>query len=243
MIKIDAESERDLKKHVCSGVENVPNSCAMSDILSQLYPLYAAVVADVLDGLGYRHQTLPARLRPLTPENKICGRVFPARAVTVHETPAEPYKLEIAAVDGMTAGDVLVVEAGDDQSCGFWGELLTTACLYKGVRGVVMTACTRDMWKIRSMNFPVFGIGYHPADSKGRADIIEVGQPVTIDDVHLKQGDYLLGDEDGLVVIPSERIDEVIRLANEKVSGENVARLDLERGVPMGEVFRIHGIL
>ncbi len=214
-----------------------------TDILSQLAPLYAAVVADVLDGLGRRTQTLPSRLRPLTPANKICGRVFPAKAVTVHEIPAEPYKLEIGAVDAMTAGDVLVVDAGDDQSCGFWGELLTTACLYKGVRGVVMTACTRDMWKIRSMDFPVFGIGYHPADSKGRADIIEVGQPIQIDGVTLRQGDYLLGDEDGLVVIPSELVTEVIRLANEKVSGENVSRMDLERGVPMGEVFRTHGIL
>ena len=120
----------------------------MSDLLSELAPLYAAVVADVLDGMGYRFQTLSAHIRPLTPATKVYGRVFPAQATVVQEIPAEPYKLEIAAVDNMKRGDVLVVDVGDDRTCGFWGELLTTACLYKGIRGVVMTACTRDMWRV-----------------------------------------------------------------------------------------------
>jgi regulator of RNase E activity RraA len=215
----------------------------MPDFTSELAPLYAAVVADVLDGLGFRNQTLPARIRPLTPAQKVYGRVCTAKAVTVQEIPAEPYKLEIAAVDGMGRGDVLVVDVGNDETCGFWGELLTTACLYKGVHGVVMTACTRDMWKIKELNFPVFGIGYHPADSKGRADIIEIGQPITIGDVVAKQGDYILGDEDGTVIIPAEAAEETVRLAKEKISGENIARADLARGVPMGEVFRKYGIL
>src|SRR4030095_5627484 len=106
-----------------------------------LAPLYTAVVCDVLDGLGLRHQTLPPNLRPLTPAIKIFGRIFPARAVVVDSVPREPYTLEIAAAETMSSGDVLVVDAGEDRTCGFWGELLTTACIAKGVRGVVMTAC------------------------------------------------------------------------------------------------------
>jgi 4-hydroxy-4-methyl-2-oxoglutarate aldolase len=215
----------------------------MSDLLSELAPLYAAVVADVLDGLGFRNQALPAHIRPLTPAKKVYGRVFTAKAVTVHEIPAEPYKLEIAAVEGMERGDVLVVDAGDDTTCGFWGELLTTACLFKGVRGVVMTACTRDMWKIKDLGFPVFGIGYHPGDSKGRADIVEIRKPITLGGVVTNHGDYILGDEDGTVIIPAAVAVETIRLANEKIAGENIARADLARGVPMGEVFRKYGIL
>ena len=215
----------------------------MPDLLAGLAPLYAAVVADVLDGLGFRNQTLPAHIHALTPSKKVHGRVFPAKAVTVCELPTEPYKLEIAAVETMTRGDVLVVDAGDDETCGFWGELLTTACLFKGVHGVVMTACTRDLWKINELGFPVFGIGHHPADSKGRADIIEIGKPIIIGGVNTKHGDFILGDEDGVVIIPSEVAAETIRLANGKIHGENIARADLARGVPMGEVFRKHGIL
>jgi regulator of RNase E activity RraA len=218
----------------------------MSDtayLVEALEGLYSAVVADVLDGLGYRNQTLPANIRPLTPRQRIAGVVFPAQATTVHEIPARPYELEIAAVETMTRGDVLVVDVGNDQTCGFWGELLTTACLYKGVRGVVMTACTRDMWKIKDLSFPIYGIGYHPADSKGRADIVAIGEPIEIGGVRAQRGDLILGDEDGVVIIPREVAAETLKLAEEKVSGENVARADLSKGVPMGEVFRKYGIL
>lgn len=205
--------------------------------------LYAAVVADVLDGLGYRNQTLDPSIRPLTPTQRVAGRVFSARAVAVEAEPEKPYELEMAAIEAMSAGDVLVCDAGNDRSCGFWGELLTTACLYKGIRGVVMSACTRDMWKIKHLDFAVFGIGYQPADSKGRTDIVAIDEPVTISGVTAKTGDLVLGDEDGVVVIPSEAVDEALRLAREKVSGENVVRDELARGMPITEAFAKYGIL
>lgn len=209
----------------------------------RLDQLYSAVVADVLDGLGFRNQTLPADVRPLTGRTRVCGRVFTARAEAVDRVPAQPYALEIGAVDAMTSGDVLVIDAAYDRTCGFWGELLTTACLAKGVRGVVMTACTRDVWKLRDLPFPVFGIGYHPADSLGRADIVELGRPIRLGNVALRPGDLILGDEDGVVVVPEEAVDEALRRAEAKVSGENTVRDELARGRPLGEVFRKYGIL
>jgi 4-hydroxy-4-methyl-2-oxoglutarate aldolase len=211
--------------------------------LKTLESLYSAVIADVLDGLGYRRQTLDNIVRPLGPGRKVAGRVFPAEAKAVTKIPREPYKLEIAAVECMTAGDVLVIDGSNDKTCGFWGELLTTACQYKGVRGVVMTACTRDLWKIKDLNFPVFGIGYHPADSKGRADILRVGAPIVIAGVKTKHGDLLLGDEDGVVIIPSEVADETLSRARKKMSEENVVRAALAKGMPMGEAFRKYGVL
>jgi 4-hydroxy-4-methyl-2-oxoglutarate aldolase len=216
----------------------------MSDsILSQLDVLYPAVVADVLDAMGFPNQVLPHDIRPLTPQKKICGRVFTARAEAVHEVPAEPYKLEIEAVESMSSGDVFLVSTGQDRTCGFWGELLTTACLYKGVRGVVMDGCTRDLWKINELDFPVFGCGYHPADSKGRVDISEIQIEIRLGQVSIHPGDFLIGDEDGCVIIPAAQSTEAVRLAMEKVSGENIARADLAAGVPMGTVFRKYGIL
>lgn len=212
-------------------------------LVSRLSELYAAVVADVLDSLGYRNQTLPAGIRPLTPAKRVAGVVFSARAEAVDAIPEEPYKLEIEAVERMQSGNVLLVDVGNDESCGFWGELLTTACMYKGVSGVVMTACTRDMWKIRDLDFPVFGIGYHPADSKGRADIVEIDVPIRIGGVEACTGDLIVGDEDGVVIIPQAVAEETIRLALEKISGENIVRKELMEGVPMGEVFAKYGIL
>ena len=212
-------------------------------LLAVLDTLYSGVVCDVLDTLGCRHQSLGAQVRALTHKHRVAGRVFPAQAQIVHEIPAEPYKLEIAAVDALARGDVLVVDGQGDMTSAFWGELLTTACVYKGARGVVMTACTRDLWNLSKLDFAVFGIGCQPADSKGRLDVTSIGEPITIDGVSAKRGDYILGDEDGVVIIPGEIASEAIRLAQKKVSGENVARADLARGVPVAEVFRKHGIL
>ncbi len=220
------------------------NANASSDaIIEKLKTIYPAVVADELDVKGYKNQCLPSELRPLTKTQKIAGRIFTARAHAVDAIPAEPYKLELEAVETMVAGDVLVVDAGYDRSCGFWGELLTTACLYKGVNGVVMTACTRDLWKLNDLPFPVYGIGANPADSKGRMDIYEIAKTIEIGGVKIAHGDYISGDEDGLVVIPQDIAAEVVELAAQKVEGENTARKDLEEGVPMGEVFRRYGIL
>ena len=211
--------------------------------ISQLENLYSAVVADVLDKLGYRNQILSARVKSLTPAQRVFGRVHTARAVAVDEIPAEPYKLEMQAIDTMQEGDVFVVDGGHHQESAFWGELLSTACKAKGVRGIVMTACTRDLWALNRMSFPVFGIGATPADSLGRIDVIEIGAPITIDGVETKNGDLILGDLDGVVIIPSEVADEAVRLAKEKVTGENTVRDELAKGIPVAEVFRRHGIL
>ena len=215
----------------------------MSDLIATLKKLYTAVVADVLDDLGYRNQTLGADIVALTPASKVCGRVFTARAVAVDEIPQKPYKLEMAAIDTMQEGDVLVVDAGHNNQSAFWGELLSTACMAKGVRGVVMSTCSRDLWALNQMDFPVFGIGCTPADSKGRIDVAEIGQPITIDGVSTMNGDYLIGDEDGVVIIPGSSIEETLALALEKVSGEDTVRDELAAGVPVAEVFGKHGIL
>ena len=149
----------------------------------------------------------------------------------------------MAAIDQMKRGDVLVVDVRHDRTSAFWGELLSTACKAKGVRGTVMSGCTRDLWALNQMDFPVFGIGCMPADSKGRADVTAISEPIALDGVMVKTGDYLLGDLDGVVVIPAEAAEEAIRKKKKKIAGENTVREELAAGVPVAEVFAKHGIL
>src|SRR6188508_2351632 len=118
----------------------------------RLAKLYTPVVADVRDKLGYRSQSFHPRVRPLWPEAKAAGfaltvQTCPARDIT----PAHPYAGELAAVDSLAAGDVLVVS---ESACSFWGELLSTAAKYRGCRGVVLDGPTRDSLAIRDMGFP-----------------------------------------------------------------------------------------
>ncbi|MBL9157063.1 MAG: RraA family protein [Verrucomicrobiales bacterium] len=214
-----------------------------SDLIADLASLYSAVVADVLDAHGYPNQCLSPAVRALTPAQRIAGRVFTLRAEVVDSVPEHPYALEMEAIDAAVKDEVLVVDANHDTTCAFWGELLTTACLAKGVRGIVMTACTRDLWALNQLDFPVFGIGASPADSKGRLDVVALREPILLDRVLTKHGDYILGDRDGVVIIPQEIAAQVIAAAKEKVAGENTVRDELAAGVPVSEVFRKHGIL
>jgi len=211
--------------------------------IESLEKLYSAVVGDVLDKMGYRAQSFSSRIGALTPARCVSGRIFTAKAVNVDEVPPEPYKLEMEAIDTMKEGDVLVVDAGHNRDASFWGELLSTACMAKGVRGIVMSTCTRDLWALEKMDFPVFGIGVTPADSLGRMDVVSLGEPIEIDGVSMKNGDYILGDHDGVVTIPQEVADEAIAKALEKVSGEDTVREELAAGVPVAEVFKKYGIL
>ena len=107
----------------------------------------------------------------------------------------------------------------------------------------VTDGLVRDVKQIREMRFPVFCGGIGPLDTKGRARMVERDVPVMCGGVSVHPGDLVFGDVDGVVVIPREAEQEVVRRALEKVSGENQSRDALRRGEKLADVFRRLGIL
>jgi regulator of RNase E activity RraA len=93
------------------------------------------------------------------------------------------------------------------------------------------------------MDFPVFTAGLTPLDSKGRLDGISHGQPIRVGACVVRPGDWVLGDGDGVVVVPAELADQAFPRALEKVTGENRVREELARGRSVREVFAEYGIL
>lgn len=205
--------------------------------------LSSAVLADVLDALGHRHSALPADLRPLLPELKVFGRAATLSAATVAAEPDKPFAVELACVDALGPGDILVATTNGDRSSALWGELLSTACRAHGAVGAVIDGLTRDAAKIIAMQFPVFAAGFSPLDSKGRIDAISHGQPIRIGPCIVRQGDYVFGDVDGIVVVPVELAPQAFERALEKVSGENKVREELAKGRSARAVFAEYGIL
>ncbi len=209
--------------------------------VDRLAKLYTPVVADVLDKIGLRSQSMNARVRPLWPETKAAGFALTVQTVPARDvSPAHPYAGELAAVDSLQDGDVLVVS---ESACSFWGELLSTAAKYRGCRGVVLDGPTRDSMAIKAMGFPVFHVGFHPADSLGRLDVTAHNIPISCADVLVYPGDLVLADHDGVVVVPNAAAEETLRLAEEKVSGENLVRKALAGGMTTAEAFKKYGIL
>jgi len=219
----------------------------MTDILTTFGPhqdiMFSAVLADVLDALGHRTSALPIDIRPLKPDWKIFGRAATLSAVAVQAEPEKPYAVELACIDSLKAGDVLIATTSGDRSSALWGELLSTSARAHGARGAVIDGLTRDAAKILSMDFPVFAAGYSPLDSKGRLDAVHFGRPIQVGSCTIDPGDWIFGDIDGVVVIPAGLADPAFSRALEKVSGENRVRIELAKGRGAREVFDEFGIL
>ena len=207
--------------------------------------LYVAVLSDVLDGAGYRNQALPPRIRPLDESLVMAGfaRTGLYRDV-YHVAPGEnPYELEIALIDDLKPGEVPVLACGTSGRIAPWGELLSTAARARGAAGCLTDGLVRDIKQIRRMGFPVFHGGIGPLDSKGRGKVGEIDGPGEWAGVRVEPGDLVVGDADGVIVVPRAVEDEVLARAFAKVEGEDQTRAELERGDTLAEVFARHGIL
>ena len=205
--------------------------------------LYAAVISDALDQVGYRNQTMHHNIRPLYMEAVAVGRAMPVLCVDVYEVPDQPYQMEIAAVDSLKPNDVLVCSTNYSTRNCFWGELLSTAARVRGARGAIVEGFIRDIKQIIEMQFPVFMTGISPVDSSGRGDVIAYNVPIECGGVKVNPGDIVFGDYDGVVVIPKKVENKVIEAALEKVSGENRTRDELLKGSTLKAVYDKYGIL
>ena len=212
-----------------------------------LQPLNAAVLSDTLDSLGLMQQAMKPFMRPLDDALLLIGRARTGLYMPVYAPPGpgeNPYEVEIALVDDLVPGDIVVLACdGPTERIAPWGELLSTASVARGAAGCVTDGLVRDVEQIRHMRFPVFCGGIGPLDTKGRARMVERDVPVMCAGVHVRRGDLVFGDVDGVVVIPQEVEHEVVRRALNKVAGENASRAALQRGDKLSDVFGRLGVL
>lgn len=219
----------------------------MSDLdTTGLRALSAAILSDVMDGLGLMQQAMKPFMRPLDDRQVMVGRARTGLYMPVHAVREgeNPYEVEIALVDDLRPNDVIVLACnGPTDRIAPWGELLSTAARTRGASGCVTDGLVRDVRQIRDMGFAVFHGGIGPLDTKGRARMVERDVRVACAGVTVDPGDIIFGDADGVVVIPRAREHEVISRALDKVRGENDTRESLLRGESLASVFARLGIL
>lgn len=205
--------------------------------------LYAAVVSDILDDLGHRDHTLDPAIRPLGPGNVVAGWANPFLVAEVGEIPAEPYTGEIAALDDLRPGEIVLAAAGGSARAACWGELFSTAARARGARGTLIDGYCRDERRIASMGYPVWCRGGMPLDCKGRTAVTGWRQPAVVGGLLIRPGDLVVADVDGVVVAPAELAAEAVRRAVAKVSKENGLRDALVRGGTLREAYGRFGVL
>lgn len=204
--------------------------------------LFTAVVGDILDDLGYRHQFLPPEVRPLDPNMVLVGRAMTVLEADVFEVNDQPFGIMFEALDDLKQNEVYVV-SGSSNRYAVWGELMATAALKRGGVGVVANGLIRDTRGLLEMGFPTFCRGSYAQDQRYRGRVIDYRVPIEIGAVRVKPGDIIFGDIDGVLVIPQEVEEEAIQRAFEKVDGENKVRDELARGMSAQEAFKRYGIM
>jgi len=179
------------------------------ELVRQAAQFQPAIFADVNGRRGAMH----GRIRPLHPAMKLAGPAF-----TVEVRPGDNLMIH-AAMSLARPGDVLVIDGKGDLSSALMGTIMMTACKQLGLAGVVMDGAARDSIELIEMGFPVFAAGTNP---NGPTKNIggRVGHPVSVGGVTIQPGDFIIGDNDGVVVIEREKVASLIPAADKKVKDE-----------------------
>lgn len=209
-----------------------------ADLADRLGRLYTGAVADILDDLGLRNQCLPHAIRPLADPMKVAGPVFTirGRAMPPGERP-DPRLRQMDMLDAIFPGCVIVIDPGDDTRAAHWGELMSTTAMQKGARGCVINGGLRDSAQILSLGFPVFRVFHSPLTAAVRFEITEFGAPMRVGEVDMAPGDYVLGDIDGVLVIPGRVVEQVVATAEEVCRKEAIVRGELQKGGSIRQLF------
>jgi 4-hydroxy-4-methyl-2-oxoglutarate aldolase len=179
----------------------------MPELTDQLIALGAAKLGES------GGQPMQARIRPVWPAARLA-----APALAVRCTPGDNLAIH-AAVARAPAGSALAVEVGIERERGYWGEVLTTAAEERGILGLVIDGCVRDIASLTGHRFPVFSTG---VALRGATKELPgaTGGSVEVGDVVVQTGDWLVGDPDGVTVVSATQLDEVLAAGQARAQRE-----------------------
>lgn len=189
------------------------------NLVKELEKFSTPTLNEAMDKSGH----MSHEIKPVYQDVKVAG---PAITVSCHV--GDNLTLH-KALEMAQKGDVLVVDAkGHKDTGGMWGELMTLAAQRKGVAGLVIDGAVRDVAAIRKMKFPVFAKAISPGGTV-KETFGSINLPITCGGIVVEPGDIIVGDDDGVVVVPKAILQDVIEKAKKRMEREEeVKRLILE---------------
>jgi regulator of RNase E activity RraA len=202
----------------------VSAASASLDALEQARLLSTAAVSDALDRLGITGQI--AGVRPIDPSFRLCGPAF----TVLYRPVADAGETVGDFVDDVPAGSVIVIANQGRTDCTVWGDILTETAQSRGLAGTVIDGLCRDAaWAVQA-RYPVYSVASWMRTGKDRVTIAAIGTPIEVGGVTVTPGDAVIGDRDGVLVVPSARLDEVVALAESIESVEEQIRIAVRGG-------------
>ncbi|WP_250520579.1 MULTISPECIES: RraA family protein [unclassified Caballeronia] len=179
----------------------------------------AAILADVAGRRG----TVHGRVKPLSPKMKVAGP-----AITVEVRQGDNLAIH-AALAIAKPGDVIVVDGKGDVSCALLGEIMATQAKVSGIAGIVIDAAVRDAHELANGDYPIFSAGLNPCGpTKSVAGL--VNHPISAGGTAVNPGDLVVGDADGVVVIPRADVARIVELAQKKLDMETARIAAIHKG-------------
>ena len=224
------EAARTIKKAIRSQ-KSIPTGLykkyTEADVLEAFLKVSTPNLADALQKRGVMRGIVPRIAH---------GQKLVGRALTV-KTADGDWAKPVEAIDRAKPGDVIVVDVGGGPTA-VWGELASNSCLVKGVVGVVVDGAIRDVDAILELRFPAFSrhITPHAGEPKGQGSI---GEEIECGGQLVRTGDWIVGDESGVVVVPKELGVEMANRAMDVLERENRVREEIKRGGTLSSVFEL----
>jgi 4-hydroxy-4-methyl-2-oxoglutarate aldolase len=203
--------------------------------------IYTAALVDILDTRGYRTQTLPPSIRPLERGMKLAGPAFTVRGKPTQIGSYDTSLRKVLRMLGeVPAGHVAVYACAQAVSAHL-GELSVTSLAARGVAGCVLDGGCRDVGFIVELGFPVFCAHVTPEDSSWRWELEATQEPISVGEVRVEPGDWVVGDDDGVVVVPGAIAESVLAEAEAKAATESEIRAAVRDGMPPLEAYERYG--
>jgi len=206
----------------------------MSDsLVDRLRRIDTCAVSDALDRLG-----LPSAVTGIGPRSvrqRIAGRVRTVKLEAANGRTAK-HHLCTTAIEASDAGDVIVIEQKSGIDAAGWGGILSIGAKTKGVSGVIVEGPARDIDEATELGFPVYARSVTARTARGRIIEVATGQPVTIGEVTVADGDYVLADGSAVTFIPAVQLEKVVGEAEKIAAREGLMAKAAREGKPMSQV-------
>jgi 4-hydroxy-4-methyl-2-oxoglutarate aldolase len=217
----------------------------MEQICERYRSLYAALIFDVLEHMGYSFQAVSHELAPLAPEMKLVGPAFTVKGTTTCEKDESTRYKRLVMIKEMTRPCIEVRDAGTPFHVALYGELSATSAQAHGAVGALVDGGVRDCTHLIKMGYPVFARYRNPVEAFGRWMMLDYNVPVLVhgelcQSVRVNPGDFIFGDFDGVMVIPKDLTLTVLEECERVMGIEDVARVEFARGDDPVAVFERH---
>jgi 4-hydroxy-4-methyl-2-oxoglutarate aldolase len=215
---------------------------AVLELIDRLAAIpYTGAVSDILDEMGWPTQSLPSAIQSLVPGQALAGSALTLRGEpTTSDDPNEIFVPFLKMLGDVRPGSVLVYNANDEIAAHL-GELSSETAKFRGARGAVIDGGARDTEYMVRLGFPVFLRYRTMRDIRGRWRLTAYNVPITVGGVAIQPGDLVLGDRDGVIIIPLQIAEEAITKAEEVVNTENLVRKAILKGVLPLDAYNRYG--